>query len=307
MTIGNFDGVHRGHQALLARARAEAHARSLPLCVMTFEPHPREYFDPAGAPPRIALLRDKLEALARAGVERVVVEHFNRSLASQTAEDFVEKILVGGLHARWIMVGDDFRYGARRAGTFETLAAAGLRFGFEVEQMSTVADAYGARISSSAVRAALVGGDLAAAHELLGRQYAISGHVVHGSKLGRNLGFPTLNLRVATKRPALAGILVVRVHGLAPEPLPGVASLGLRPTVDDSGRFLLEVHVLDWAGDAYGKRVSVEFLSKLRDEERYVDLTTLTAAIARDVEQARAYFGRLDTRSGATSSTDRIL
>ncbi|WP_347554887.1 bifunctional riboflavin kinase/FAD synthetase [Robbsia sp. KACC 23696] len=310
LTIGNFDGVHRGHQALLARARAAADARGLPLCVMTFEPHPREFFNPAGAPPRIALLRDKLEALRAAGVDRVVVEHFNQRFASQSADAFVHDTLVNGLHARWILVGDDFRYGAKRAGDFTALQSAGKEYGFEVEQMATLADPEGARVSSSAVRAALMAGEIDDATRLLGRPYMISGHVIHGQKLGRDLGFPTLNIRITHKRLALAGILVVRVHGLAPEPLMGVASLGLRPTVDDSGRILLEVFIFDWHGDAYGKIVRVEFMKKLRSEARYVDLDALKAAIGRDVAQARAYFSLppaiQPSRGAATGVTDRI-
>jgi riboflavin kinase / FMN adenylyltransferase len=312
LTIGNFDGVHRAHPALRAQVRAAADARGLPVCVMTFEPHPREFFNPAGAPPRIAMLRDKLEALRMNGVDRVVVEHFNHTFASQTPDAFVERIIVNGLHARWVMIGDDFRYGTKRAGDFASLKAAGEQHGFEVEQMATVADPSGARISSSGVRAALIAGDLDTARSALGRDYAISGHVVHGLKLGRDLGFPTLNLPIAHKRPALSGIFVVRVHGIGPEPLPGVASLGLRPTVDDSGRVLLEVHLLDWHGDAYGKLVRVEFLKKLRDEEKFVDLETLTKAIARDVVNAREYFAALGTAPGSsttgfsTSATDRI-
>ncbi len=311
LTIGNFDGVHRGHQALLARVRAAADERGLPVCVMTFEPQPREFFNPAGAPPRIAMLRDKLEALRVNGVDRVVVEHFNHTFASQSPVNFVEDVIVNGLHARWVMIGDDFRYGARRAGDFEALKIAGAKHGFEVEQMATVADLNGARISSSGVRASLVAGDLDAARAALGRPYVISGHVVHGQKLGRNLGFPTLNMPISHKRPALAGIFVVRVHGLGPDPLPGVASLGLRPTVDDSGRVLLETFVLDWSGDAYGKLVRIEFLQKLRDEEKYVDLGTLTVAIARDVANAREYFSSGVYPGGrdsgfATSATDRI-
>ena len=319
LTIGNFDGVHRGHQALLARVREAAQARGLPVCVMTFEPHPREFFNPAGAPPRIAMLRDKLEALRTNGVDRVVVEHFNHTFASQSPDAFVKRILVDGLHARWVLIGDDFRYGAKRAGDFASLEAAGEQYGFEVEQMPTIADPSGARISSSGVRASLVAGDLDAARAALGRAYAISGHVVHGLKLGRDLGFPTLNLPIAHKRPALAGIFIVRVHGIEDTPLPAVASLGLRPTVDDSGRVLLEVHLLDWHGHAYGKLVRVEFLKKLRDEEKFADLETLTAAIARDVANARAYFAALGESGSAAeaapgsrttgfskSATDRI-
>nr|WP_255779016.1 bifunctional riboflavin kinase/FAD synthetase [Mycetohabitans sp. B8] len=299
LTIGNFDGVHRGHQALLARVRAAANARALPVCVMTFEPHPREFFDPAGAPPRIAMLRDKLEALRRNGVDRVVVEHFNHTFASQSPTAFVEHIIVNGLHARWVMIGDDFRYGAKRAGDFLSLKAAGAQYGFEVEQMPTVADPCGARISSSAVRASLVAGDLAAARTALGRAVVISGHVVHGMKLGRDLGFPTLNLPISHKRPALAGIFIVRVHGIEADPVPGVASLGWRPTVDNSGRVLLEVHLLDWHGDAYGKLVRVEFLEKLRDEQKFVDLEALGRAIACDVAAAREYFAPQGGRAPA--------
>jgi riboflavin kinase/FMN adenylyltransferase len=307
LTIGNFDGVHRGHQALLAQVRAAADARGLPVCVMTFEPHPREFFDPAGAPPRIAMLRDKLETLRQNGVDRVVVEHFNHTFARQSPDAFVERILVNGLHARWVMIGDDFRYGARRAGDFASLKAAGQRFGFTVEQMPTIADPAGARISSSSVRASLVAGDLDAARAALGRPIVISGHVVHGAKLGRDLGFPTLNLSIKHRRPALGGIFVVQVHGLEDRPVPGVASLGLRPTVDDSGRVLLETHLLNWHGNAYGKLVWVEFMKKLRDEERYVDLNTLSAAIAHDVAQAREHFAALreltpDDAAGATLS-----
>ncbi len=288
--MGNFDGVHRGHQALLARLRAVAAAHRLPAYALIFEPHPREFFDPAGAPPRIQLLRDKLEALRAHGVTHAVVEHFNARFAAQSAQTFVERVLVDGLRVRWMLIGDDFRFGRGRSGDFTLLQKEGARLGFKVEQQMMIANACGARISSSAVRAALTSGNLDTARALLGRAYGISGHVIHGEKRGRALGFPTLNLRIAPARFALAGICVARVHGLARESLPAVASLGVRPTVDDSGRILLEAHVLDWDGDAYGARVRIEFLKKLRDEEKYTGLDALRAAIARDVEQARAFF-----------------
>jgi riboflavin kinase/FMN adenylyltransferase len=299
LTIGNFDGVHRGHQALLARVRATATAQALPVCVMTFEPHPREFFDPANAPAHIALLRDKLTALKRNGVDRVVVEHFNRNFAAQSADSFVQHILVNGLHARWVGVGDDFHYGAKRAGDVDSLRAAGQRYGFAVEQLPTVATEHGIRISSSAVRAALAEGDFAQAEILLGHIYAISGHVVHGAKLGRTLGFPTLNLRITHQRPALTGIFAVQVRGLdnSCSAYPAVASLGLRPTIEQNGRYLLEVHILDWQGDAYGRLVQVEFLKKLRDEAKYADLATLTTAIAQDVANARAFFAQTTDRN----------
>jgi riboflavin kinase/FMN adenylyltransferase len=308
LTIGNFDGVHRGHQALLARVRMAATDLRVDAAVMTFEPHPREFFaqqagDLSEAPTRIASLRDKLQALSNAGVDRVIVEHFSMHFASMSPEDFVEKVLVQGLHVKWLMVGEDFRYGAKRAGNLATLIEAGKKYGFHVEAMPTVMND-GTRISSSAVRAALAQSDFALVSQLLGHPYMMSGHVTHGKKLGRTIGFPTMNLRVTHKRPALCGIFVVQVHGLADKPLPGVASLGVRPTVEDSGRVLLETHVFDYAQQCYGKLIRVEFLKKLREEEKYVDLPTLTDAIARDAENARAYFKQRD--GSAISATDRI-
>ncbi len=308
LTIGNFDGVHRGHQALLARVREAATKLGVEAAVMTFEPHPREFFarlagNLSRAPTRIANLRDKLQALSDAGIDRVIVEHFNAHFASMSPQDFVEKVLVQGLHVKWLMVGEDFCYGAKRAGNVAMLIEAGKKYGFHVEAMPTVTND-GARISSSAVRAALAGGDFALAAQLLGHPYAISGHVAHGKKLGRTIGFPTLNLRVAHKRPALSGVFVVQVHGLAEQPLPGVASLGVRPTIEDSGRVLLETYLFDYAQQCYGEVVRVEFLKKLRDEEKYVDLPTLTAAIERDAQRARAFFKERTT--AAISATDRI-
>jgi len=308
LAIGNFDGVHRGHQALLANVRAAATRLGLDAAVMTFEPHPREFFaqlagTPSRAPTRIANLRDKLQSLAKAGADRVIVEHFNAHFAALSPQEFIEKILVQGLHVKWMMVGEDFRYGAKRAGDIAMLVEAGKRYGFQVETLPAVMNG-AVRISSSEVRSALLDGNFSHAAELLGHPYTISGHVVHGQKLGRSIGFPTLNLRVAHKHPALAGIFVVQVHGLADQPLPGVASVGVRPTVDDSGRVLLETHVFDYAEHSYGKLIRVEFLKKLRDEEKFIDVPTLTAAIARDAEQARAYF--MQQTSVAITATDRI-
>lgn len=306
LTIGNFDGVHRGHQALLGHVTAAAAELGLEAAVMTFEPHPREFFaarmgDLSKAPARIANLRDKLGALASAGIDRVIVEHFNEHFASMSPREFTERVLVQGLHVKWLMVGEDFCYGAKRAGNVHTLSEAGQEYGFHVETLPAVMHG-DLRISSSEVRAALARGDFATTRELLGHPYSMSGHVIHGAKLGRTLGFPTLNLRVA-HRPALSGVFVVQVHGLGPEPLPAVASLGVRPTVEDEGRMLLEVHLFDYNQDSYGKLVRVEFLAHLRDEEKYEDLATLTAAIARDEEMARAFFAR---RAGALTATDRI-
>ncbi|WP_342120953.1 bifunctional riboflavin kinase/FAD synthetase [Pseudoduganella sp. OTU4001] len=298
LTIGNFDGVHRGHQALLARVRAAADRLGLESAVMTFEPHPREFFaqkmgDMSKAPPRIANLRDKLQALENNGVDRVIVEHFNEHFAAQSPQTFVEKVLVEGLHVKWLMVGDDFCYGAKRAGNVALLAEAGKQFGFEVEVLPTVRNGE-TRISSSAVRAALADGDFQQAQALLGHPYSISSHVIHGAKLGRDIGFPTLNLKVP-HRPALSGIFIVQVHGLGPQPLPAVASLGVRPTVEDAGRVLLEVHIFDFAQNCYGKVVRVEFLQKIRDEEKFIDLPTLVKAIERDADHARAFFAAQNT------------
>jgi riboflavin kinase/FMN adenylyltransferase len=312
LTIGNFDGVHRGHQVLLAQVRAAASRLQLDAAVMTFDPHPREFFaqrsgDSAKAqalvPKRIANLRDKLGSLAEAGIDRVIVEHFNAGFAALSPRDFIEKILVQGLHVKWLMVGEDFCFGARRAGNIDTLIEAGKEHGFEVVTLPTVMND-GIRISSSSVRNALAAGDFTHTRQLLGHDYSISGHVIHGQKLGRSIGFPTLNMRFRHQHPALAGIFVVQVHGLSAQPLPGVASLGARPTVDDSGRILLETHVFDYQQNCYGKLVRVEFLHKLRNEEKYTDLPTLTAAIARDAENARSFFR--DHGSVALTATDRI-
>jgi riboflavin kinase/FMN adenylyltransferase len=295
LTIGNFDGVHLGHQALLARVRQAADRLGLEAAVMTFEPHPREFFahrmgDISKAPPRIANLRDKLKSLGDQRIDRVIVEHFSEHFAALTPQEFTEKVLVEGLHVKWLMVGEDFCYGSKRAGNVQMLMEAGKKYGFEVEALPTVTVLNGdKRISSSAVRAALAEGDFPHAEELLGHPYSISGHVIHGQKLGRDIGFPTLNLRVP-HRPALGGIFIVQVHGLGPQPLPAVASLGVRPTVEDAGRVLLEVHIFDFAQQCYGKLVRVEFLKKLRDEEKFIDLPTLVTAIERDAAQARDFF-----------------
>lgn len=309
LAIGNFDGVHRGHQTLLAHLRQAATELGLEAAVMTFEPHPRAFFarlagDPNKAPTRIANLRDNMTSLQNAGVDRVIVEHFNAHFAALTPQQFIEQVLVEGLHVKWLMVGEDFCFGAKRAGNIDTLEQAGRQYGFQVVTLPAVENK-GVRISSSAVRSALAGGDFGAAAELLGHSYRISGHVVHGQKLGRTIGFPTLNLRIAHNRPAVSGIFVVQVHGLAEQPLPAVASLGVRPTVDDSGRVLLETHIFNYSGNAYGKIVQIEFLQKLRDEAKYADLDSLTAAIHEDARQAMDWFEQ-HGRIPANTATDRI-
>jgi len=299
LTVGNFDGVHRGHQAMLALLTNEARHRGVASCVMTFEPHPRDYFAAlAGrggtAPARIATLRDKLSELERCGVDQVIVLRFDAALAAVPAQDFIGRVLVDGLHARYVLVGDDFRFGAKRAGDYAMLDAAGDALGFDVARMLSY-EVHGTRVSSSAVRAALAAGDMDLTASLLGRRYSISGRVQHGRKLGRELGFPTLNLRFTHARPAAMGIFVVRVFGLADEPVPGVASLGRRPTVDDSGRVLLEVHVLRWptglnSEGGYARLVRVELLAKLHDERHYPSLDALRDGIAADTAAALRWF-----------------
>jgi riboflavin kinase / FMN adenylyltransferase len=294
LTIGNFDGVHRGHQAMLALLVNEARHRGVPSCVMSFEPHPRDFFAaragrPELAPARIATLRDKLAELERCGIDHAVVARFDEQLAAMPAQTFIEQVLCQGLRARYVLVGDDFSFGARRQGNYAMLDAAGAQRGsggFDVARMMSY-EVHGQRVSSSAVRDALASGDMARAESLLGRPYAISGRVQHGRKLGRELGFRTLNLRFGHARPAAMGIFVVRVHGLGAAPLAGVASLGVRPSVEDAGRVLLEVHCLEWPATlgpdgAYGRLVRVDLLHKLHDELKYDSLEALREGIARD-------------------------
>ena len=319
LTIGNFDGVHRGHQAMLALLRGEAAQRGICSCVLTFEPHPRDYFAAATgrqqfAPARIGTLRDKLTDLAHCGVDQAVVLPFDARLAAQSPATFVESVLVRGLGAKYVLVGDDFRFGARRAGDYTMLDAAGETHGFDVARMNSY-EVHGLRVSSSAVRAALDDGRMDDAARLLGRPYRISGHVVHGRKLGRELGFRTLNLRFAHWKPAASGIFVVLVHGLAEVPLPGVANLGIRPSLDpddvNGGRVLLETHCLDWPAAlgpeaAYGKIIRVELLHKLHGELRYDGLEALQRGISRDCDDARAYFAAMHAETHRQISRDRI-
>ena len=280
LTIGNFDGVHRGHRALIDRVIAKGREAKLVASILTFEPHPREFFSPDAAPARVTRLRDKLTLLDEAGVEHVHVARFDARFAAMPPERFIEEVLVRGLGTRWLLVGRDFRFGARRAGNFETLK----NQEFAVEAMADV-EFDGKRVSSSAVRAALKAGDLRGAERLLGHPYTISGRVAHGAKLGKGLGFPTANI-VLRRPPPIAGIFVVEVDRYGR----GVASVGRRPTVNPVAIPLLEVHLFDHDGDLYGEHLRVRFLEKLRDEEKYDGLPALQAAIARDARQAREYF-----------------
>lgn len=295
LTIGNFDGVHRGHQAMLHRLLARAAERNLPAAVMTFEPHPREFFAPAAAPARLSSLREKLELFAAAGIERCYVCRFDRRFAALSAESFVDDVLRHKLHAKWVLIGDDFRFGAQRRGDLGLLHEMSRGTDLEVEAMPSVMLA-GSRVSSTAVRVALQEGDLSHARALLGRDYAISGRVVHGEKTGRKLGFPTANIALKHNKPPLAGIFAVELFGLE-APYFGVASLGTRPTIRPEGLPTLEVHLFDFDRDIYGAHVSVAFLHKLRDEQRYPDLETLSAQIQRDVADARAWIAAQPRRA----------
>ncbi|MGH8668241.1 MAG: bifunctional riboflavin kinase/FAD synthetase [Burkholderiales bacterium] len=284
LTIGNFDGVHRGHRALIDRVTARAAELDLTSCVLTFEPHPREFFTPGAAPARLSRLRDKLELMAAAGVQHAHVARFNARFAALSAGRFIEEVLVRALGVAWLLVGRDFRFGERRAGDYAMLEAAAARHGFALESMPDVL-LDGVRVSSSAVRAALQAGDLRGAERLLGHPYTISGRVAHGAKLGRALGFPTANI-VLRRAPPLSGIFVVEVDALGR----GVASVGRRPTINPVQVPLLEVHLFDHDADLYGEHLRVRFLEKLRDEEKYDGLEALKRAIARDARQAREYF-----------------
>ena len=292
VTIGNFDGLHLGHQAMLARLQAVARARGLPSCVLSFEPHPREFFQPEQAPARLSSLREKADYLATLGIDRLHVFRFDHAFSTLGAPTFVERVLVETLQARYVLVGDDFRYGSGRAGDFASLVDAGRAHGFDAEFLPTV-EIDGARVSSTAVRAALASGDLDQTTRLLGRPYSISGRVVHGDKLGRGIGFPTANIQLKHNRPPLMGIFAVEVCGLGGQTLPGVASLGRRPTVKHADALpVLEVHLFDFDAEIYRRRLRVDFLHKLRDEEKYPDLDSLVAQIRRDVEDARDFLAR---------------
>ena len=292
VTIGNFDGVHVGHQAMLAHLQSVARTRNLPTCVLSFEPHPREFFAPEQAPTRLSSLREKADYLRELGIDRLHVFRFDALFAALTAAEFIQRVLVDTLHADYVLVGDDFRYGAQRTGDVALLAHSGPNLSFDAEALPTV-QLDGERASSTAVRNALAVGDLAHAARLLGRPYSISGRIMHGDKLGRELGYPTANVQLKHNRPPLSGIFAVTVSGIHDQPLPGVASLGVRPTMKDAGAApVLEVHLFDFNTDIYGRRVRVDFLHKLRDEAKYPDLPTLVTQIGRDVEDAKHYLAK---------------
>ena len=293
LTIGNFDGVHLGHQAMLHRLRETAARLALPACVMTCEPHPREFFSPDQAPARLSSLREKMTYLINTGIDCIHVCRFDYEFAQITPEQFITNILNQELAVRWLLVGDDFRFGARRAGDFNMLQAYSAAHRFTVDTMPSVT-VDDQRVSSTAIRQALTQGDLSLARKLSGPPYSISGRVIHGDKLGNKIGFPTANIQLQHNRPPLAGIFVVSVSGaLRSSPttsLPGVASLGVRPTTHENGKPVLEVYLLDFNDEIYGQHIQINFLHKLRDEEKYADIHALIQQIKTDVAQAKDFF-----------------
>ena len=294
LTIGNFDGVHIGHKAMLTRLVDAARQRGMPSTVMTFEPQPQEFFAPDQAPARLTSLREKLELLDAEGIDIVFVCRFDYAMAQMPADRFVERIVYAALGTRWLQVGDDFRFGARRGGNFDLLASLAPKYGYEIERTGSIM-LEGTRVSSTVVRARLDAGDLEGARRLLGRRYTISGRVERGDGVGSGLGYPTANVRLGRSKAPLSGIYVVEVEGLGAQPLPGVASLGVRPTVKRQGRAVLEAHLFDFDRDIYGRRVSVRFLAKLRDEEKFASVDDLVVQMGRDAQQAREYFRHRDT------------
>jgi len=287
-TIGNFDGVHLGHQAVIRQLHQVAAVCGLPAAVVIFEPQPQEFLAPDRAPARLMRLRDKIEWLARHDVDRVLCLRFDCGLAEWSAQQFVERVLLAGLAVKHLIIGDDFRFGKNREGGYDTLVAFARNSGYQVDH-TTTCEIDGRRISSTRVREALSRGDMTLAARLLGRPFAISGRVVHGDKRGRELGYPTINLDLHRLRSPVAGIFVSRVHGPGMEARPAVTSVGNRPMFDGT-RMLVETHLLDYTGDAYGAHIRVEFLQKLRGEEVFRNNSELQQQIERDIAQARQYF-----------------
>ena len=292
LTVGNYDGVHLGHQKMIGVLKRRAAELRSTATVLVFEPSSREFIDPEGAPPRLTRWREKFLALAAQGVDRLVTLRFDEYVREMTPECFVDELIVAALGTRHIVVGNDFRYGCNAGGTIDSLRAAGEAHGFGVEQIAPfVFD--GVRVSSTAVRERLSQSDFAGAKRLLGRPYRMLGRVIHGRELGRRLGFPTANLRLMRRKPPVRGVMAVRVFGIEPEALIAVASLGTRPTVDGT-EMLLEVHVFDFAGDLYGREIEVEFVAKLRDEVKFDSLDALTVQMKADAAQAREVLSKVN-------------
>lgn len=297
-TIGNFDGVHLGHQAVFAALTARARAMGLPSLVITFEPQPLEVFRPAEAPARLTRLREKLSAIAACGIDRVLLLEFGSQLAAQSADDFIQQILVDGLGVRHLYVGDDFRFGKGRSGDFALLQQAGMAHDFGVESLQSVIH-LDERVSSTCIRQALAAGDLARAAQWLGRPYTLCGRVAHGNERGRTIGFPTLNVDLRRRVSPLRGVFATQVAGLSAAPLPGVANIGNRPTVEGDDRFLLEVHLFDFDRQVYGQHIEVSFIERLRDEKKFDSFNQLKQQIQADADRAREILGAVTAASQA--------
>jgi riboflavin kinase/FMN adenylyltransferase len=292
LTVGNYDGVHLGHQQMIGALKTRAAELRSAATVLVFEPSSKEFIDPEGAPPRLTSWREKFLALAAQGVDRLVTLRFDEYMRAMTPQSFVDELIVESLGTRHMVVGDDFRYGCNAGGTIDSLRAAGHAHGFGVEQIAPfVFD--GVRVSSTAVRERLASSDYAGAKRLLGRPYRMLGRVVHGRELGRTLGFPTANLRLMRRKSPVNGVLAVRVFGISPEAKTAVASLGTRPTVDGK-EMLLEVHVFDFAGDIYGREIEVEFVAKLRDEVKFESLDAMIVQMKVDAAQARDLLSKVN-------------
>ena len=290
VTIGNFDGVHRGHQLVISQLKQVAAAASLPTVVIIFEPQPIEHFAPDKAPKRLARFREKIAYLKAQQIDYLLCLHFDHKLAQQSAEDFVQQILVDSLNTKHLVIGDDFHFGKNRQGNFQFLKDNAERYGFMVDETETlVVD--GERVSSTRIRESIQQGDFEKAAELLGRPYSLSGRIAHGRKLGRELGYPTINIKMGDKTLIVKGIFAVSVKGLDNRLLEGVASIGTRPTVNGVDT-ILEVYILDFDRDVYGYSVEVNFLHKIRNEEKFASLEELAAHIAQDTEKAKAFFKR---------------
>ena len=288
VTIGNFDGVHLGHQTVLGQLSEKAAEMGLPSVVMTFEPYPQEYFTHGETPPRLTRFREKMKALMRYSVDRVLCVKFNAALASMPAESFIQQILIDGLDVRYLVVGDDFRFGHKRQGDFAMLQAAGRQHGFRVVHLHTF-EVDGERVSSTRVRHALAVGDMTTAEKLLGRPYRMCGRVAHGDKRGRTIGFPTANIHLHRKASPVQGVYAVEMFGIEGEPIQGVANVGNRPTVDGT-RSLLEVHLFDFDRDIYGAHVNIEFAYRIRAEKKFASFDELKQQIELDVKEAHAFF-----------------
>ncbi len=290
VTIGNFDGVHRGHQLVIGQLKQVAATTSLPTVVIIFEPQPIEYFAPDKAPKRLARFREKIAYLKAQQIDYLLCLHFDHRLAAQSAEDFVQQILINSLNTKHLVIGDDFHFGKNRQGNFQFLKDNAERYGFMVDETETLM-IDGERVSSTRIRESIQQGDFEKAAELLGRPYSLSGRIAHGQKLGRELGYPTINIKMGDKTLIVKGIFAVNVKGLDNRMLEGVASIGTRPTVNGVDT-ILEVYILDFDRDVYGYSVEVNFLHKIRNEEKFDSLEELAAHIAQDTEKAKAYFKR---------------